>query len=308
MREILSENLKKYRTAAGLTQEQAAERLCVSAQTVSRWECGNSLPDAVILPEVARLYGVTIDDLFRKSSVAYENYAQRLAAVYESSQKPEDFLRAVLEFQKQMDSGTFTPNDMCIYAAIHRYMMNDCREKALYWFRRAAEESRETDSEAYHRARLQQMTLRMDLGETEQVLTEQTQRVRERPDRSEWNMLVAAYSMAGQQEQAYDCFQKAVARFPEDWELYVYGGDICSRLKRYDEAFACWDKAIALRPDAPDAKYCKAFCCQELGDQETARRLFLEIANDLERAGYDVEAAAERRRAEQMADKSFKTG
>lgn len=83
MNHVLSANLKKFRLSKQLTQEQAAEALCVSVQTVSRWECGTSLPDVVKLPEIARFYCVTIDDLFRDAAVAYENYAQRLSSEYE---------------------------------------------------------------------------------------------------------------------------------------------------------------------------------------------------------------------------------
>ena len=54
--------IQERRKALGLTQEQVAEMLQVSAQTVSRWECGSTLPDAMTLPEIARLYGVTVDD------------------------------------------------------------------------------------------------------------------------------------------------------------------------------------------------------------------------------------------------------
>lgn len=79
---VLSENFKKFRTAKGLTQEQVAHVLNINAQTVSRWECATTLPDALTLPELAKLYGVTIDDFYRKHSVAYDNYAQRLSAVY----------------------------------------------------------------------------------------------------------------------------------------------------------------------------------------------------------------------------------
>lgn len=40
--ELLSQNLRQFRLAGKLTQEQAAETLGVNAQTVSRWECGVS--------------------------------------------------------------------------------------------------------------------------------------------------------------------------------------------------------------------------------------------------------------------------
>ena len=78
---VFSENMKKFRLAKKYTQEEVAEKLCVTAQTVSRWECGTTLPDVRLLPEIAKLYGIIVDDLFKKHSVAYENYAQRLSAL-----------------------------------------------------------------------------------------------------------------------------------------------------------------------------------------------------------------------------------
>ena len=94
MKNVFSNNLKRLRLQKRLTQEQAAETLGVSAQSISRWECNTTCPDIMLLPEIARLYCVTVDDLFKENSSAYENYAQRLASVYESTHKPEDFLKA----------------------------------------------------------------------------------------------------------------------------------------------------------------------------------------------------------------------
>lgn len=49
----LSKNLKRFRVARNLTQEQAADALGVSTQSVSRRECNTTLPDVAILPEIA---------------------------------------------------------------------------------------------------------------------------------------------------------------------------------------------------------------------------------------------------------------
>ncbi len=99
MSNILAENLKKFRLAKNYTQEYVADILGFASQTVSRWECETTFPDVMILPEIARLYGVAVDDFYKKSSVVYENYAQRLASVYEKSDSPEDFIRAELELK-----------------------------------------------------------------------------------------------------------------------------------------------------------------------------------------------------------------
>ena len=54
-------NLRALRCKKGLTQEQAAELLNVSKQSVSRWENGITCPDISFLPHLASFYGVTVD-------------------------------------------------------------------------------------------------------------------------------------------------------------------------------------------------------------------------------------------------------
>ena len=55
--------LKALRRENNLTQEKLAERLGVSARTVSRWETGTNLPDLDALLELADLYCVDIREL-----------------------------------------------------------------------------------------------------------------------------------------------------------------------------------------------------------------------------------------------------
>ena len=56
--------LQKLRHAKGWTQETVAERLGVTAQTVSKWERGLLSPDISLLPKIALLYQCSIDSLF----------------------------------------------------------------------------------------------------------------------------------------------------------------------------------------------------------------------------------------------------
>ena len=58
MKNIFGENLRRLRIAKNYTQEQAAQLLHISPKSLSRWECGSTMPDVMILPEIARLYGV----------------------------------------------------------------------------------------------------------------------------------------------------------------------------------------------------------------------------------------------------------
>ena len=60
----MGKEIRRLRNARGITQEALAAALNVTAQTVSKWECGNSIPDVQLLPEIAVFFGVTIDQLF----------------------------------------------------------------------------------------------------------------------------------------------------------------------------------------------------------------------------------------------------
>ena len=56
-------NLIRLRTAAGLTQSELGEKLHYSDKAVSKWERAESVPDAYVLREIARIFGVTMDAL-----------------------------------------------------------------------------------------------------------------------------------------------------------------------------------------------------------------------------------------------------
>ncbi len=61
---VIGHNIAKWRKEIGMTQDQLAERLSVSAQAVSKWENGASLPDIAMLPKLAQIFEVSIDQLF----------------------------------------------------------------------------------------------------------------------------------------------------------------------------------------------------------------------------------------------------
>ena len=293
-----SDNLKKYRQQKNLTQEQVAEKLGVNAHTVSRWECNITLPDVTLLPEIAQLYGVIVDDFFKETTVAYANYAQRLASVYEFTQDPDDFMRADAEFRKLIRAGTMTAEDMWVYGVMHQMMMNYCKERSLHWYDEAVEEAGTTDEYVYGRARSQKMKLLAQIGQAEQTIREQHAKIETDSEvAKEWCLLLCAYMYAERYEEAYEWFVKAISLFPDCWELYLHGGDICKKLKRYDEAFQYWDKAGEFKTDFLDEKYSKAFCYEELGEHEKAYNLWCEIATYLRKDGYDVEALEAEKRA-----------
>ena len=59
----IGEVIRKYRKAKQMTQEEMANRLGVTTPAVNKWENGNTMPDITLLSPIARLLGVSLDEL-----------------------------------------------------------------------------------------------------------------------------------------------------------------------------------------------------------------------------------------------------
>ncbi len=68
----LSENLKIYRMKKNLTQEDVAEFLGITAQSVSKWERGESYPDITFLPALANIFETSVDLLIGMDTIRAE--------------------------------------------------------------------------------------------------------------------------------------------------------------------------------------------------------------------------------------------
>ncbi len=83
----IGEKIRKLRKQSGLTQEKLADYLGVSFQAVSKWESGAASPDISFLVPIARLFGVSIDELFDNApSQARERYEGLQKAINEAWQ------------------------------------------------------------------------------------------------------------------------------------------------------------------------------------------------------------------------------
>ncbi|MGN0347980.1 MAG: helix-turn-helix domain-containing protein [Roseburia sp.] len=61
----IGETLKNARVTSGMTQEQVAERIQVSRQTISNWENEKSYPDIMSVIRLSDLYAVSLDQLLK---------------------------------------------------------------------------------------------------------------------------------------------------------------------------------------------------------------------------------------------------
>lgn len=94
MEETLGKRIGLLRREKGITQEALSEKLGVTPQAVSKWETDASCPDIALLPELARLLGVSTDELL--SGKKTEN-AMRLLPPEERKPLAEMMLRLVVD-------------------------------------------------------------------------------------------------------------------------------------------------------------------------------------------------------------------
>ena len=59
---VISQKIKEFRNKNGLTQEQVADVMGITAQSVSKWEREECYPDITLLPMLADAIGCSLDE------------------------------------------------------------------------------------------------------------------------------------------------------------------------------------------------------------------------------------------------------
>lgn len=62
---LIGSNIAALRHKSCMTQSELAAMLHVSNKAVSKWETGHSLPDITLLPQIAKIFNVSIDQIFQ---------------------------------------------------------------------------------------------------------------------------------------------------------------------------------------------------------------------------------------------------
>lgn len=128
----IGSKIKQLRIKAGMTQEQLASTLGISAQAVSKWENGTTMPDITLLPMLSTEFGVTIDDLFDLS------IDQKLSRIDRRMDLEEDFSHDVFSEYESFLGGLIDDYSdkyrvLTLLAALyHHRMESDSRRVSKY--------------------------------------------------------------------------------------------------------------------------------------------------------------------------------
>lgn len=91
---FLSENLKRYRIIKNLTQEDVAEYLNVTPQSVSKWERSECFPDITFLPALANIFDTSIDALIGMDIIRSEETRYNIHKMATDLQRKGDYIAA----------------------------------------------------------------------------------------------------------------------------------------------------------------------------------------------------------------------
>lgn len=74
MIQSIGNRISQLRKEKGITQEEIADKLGVTPQAVSKWENDISYPDILLLPKIAKMFDVTVDELLSGESRKDTNF------------------------------------------------------------------------------------------------------------------------------------------------------------------------------------------------------------------------------------------
>ncbi len=281
----IGKKIRLLRLSKGLTQEQLAEKLCVTAQSVSKWENDVTAPDIALLPQISVELGVTIDELF---SITDEARLARIENLLFTSSKdtciPErDFeaYRIFLTEQKENDSSKGRASAALAWLynqqanAYHAIAAENAKaaieaepyDKSNHSALREALNGADRDWHAASKHELisyyldfvekypdniPALQLLLDnliadnrVDEAEFVLAKL-----ERCDnscRALWYEAQICHA-CGDSEGMEKALSRLTEEFPGDWLAWSYKGDFYARLAKYDKAEECWLNGHKLQP------------------------------------------------------------
>ena len=297
--------IKQFRLSCGMTQEQLGNELSVSAQAVSKWESGTTLPDIQLLPEISVLLGISIDELFSMSDESrfdrIENMIDNIHFIPEKDfSASESFLKEKISEEKTKAKATLVlallySKRASEYSEIagkigKEALLLNPDEKPAHNVIFDSDRGKYTDYNASNhvktidfykdfiekhpenpRTYLWLMDLLIEDGRTAEA-TEYLWKM----DKIEHSFRTDLYlGFIAKEEcnlpKALEHWEHMTEEF-DCWLSWSCKGDCFARLCRYDEAMACYEKALEMQPSP---KYT---------DHPEAMSLIAEIQGDYEKA------------------------
>ncbi len=112
----IGENIRRLRRSSAMTQEEFAAHMGVSGQAVSRWETGATYPDIEMLPVIAELFGVGVEELMGLTSTARTDAATVELRRIMETMNPEEARIALRQLHRVYPRNTEIMEILCRYS------------------------------------------------------------------------------------------------------------------------------------------------------------------------------------------------
>lgn len=302
----IGSKIKALRLTKSMTQEQLAKALHVSAQAVSKWEIGSSLPDIQLLPALSVALGTSIDSLFSltdesrfaridnmlwdKRFLTQQEFDEEERFLQEKCREDKTRPRATLLLAQLYCKRAREYNDLASPLARAALELNpDCKEahnaifdaeNGAYLDWNATNHYRTIDfykdflaaHPDNHSAYLWLLDLLIADGRCAEAREVLDQMHRLKPTYNDDFYLGRILLQEGKQEDALALWEKMCAEHSGEWQAFVVRASELAKLTRYDESISDYKKAMTLMPHPQfvDPAEAIAQICEIRGDYETA--------------------------------------
>ncbi len=310
MKNDMGLNIRQLRLAKNMTQEQLGEKLSLSAQSVSKWENGVTLPDIQLLPELSVILGVTIDELFtltdetrfeRIDNMLFdvrflsdadfaqterflkEKYGEEatrakaallLAQLYNKRADEYHQLAAPLAKRALLDNPDSKDAHNAIFDSDNGAYMDwnfTNHHKLIDWYKGFIR-THEDNFKAY----LWLLDLLLADGRCAEA-REYAEAMNRMDGQYHYLYYMSRICRAeGDFKAAEEWLEKLLNDYPDSWLTYVMYADEMAKQCRYDEAIEFYQKARPLRPQPPfvDCEEAMAHIYEIKGDYEKAISMY----------------------------------
>lgn len=281
----LGKKIRLLRLSKNMTQEQLAEKLSVTPQSVSKWENNITAPDIQLLPKLSVTFGVTIDELF---SITDETKLERIENIFSNaseitvmSEKDFESYRSFLT--ENIDNPKIKNRVITALAHLYIFQSKSYKNIAVDYAIKAVESEPEN--------KLNHSILNYALSGTKRdwyiksnckVIDFYMYFIRNNPNnlyayqilldnliadnrfceaenylhhfekfdnscRSSFYRAQICYAK-GELDMFESCIKQMQKRFADDWLCWSYCGDLYALAAQYDKAVECFGKAFELQP------------------------------------------------------------
>ena len=313
----IGNHIRQNRLRCNLTQEKLAEKLKVTAQAVSKWESSATMPDISLLPELATIFGITIDELFNTSE---EQHLDRIEAMLErdSMLTRTDFDYAISRLEELKHNPQHKGRCLTLLADLYLHRSNGYADRAAEYARLALEinpESHDNHRILFHawhgalgdwcctnhtrliefyKAFIQKnqkylpgyMWLIDNLiadGRLEEA-KQYNEVMRSKQETYHHLYYQGEISLrAGNHKMAEAFWQEMIHRYTDNWHVWMVRGDQLAKQARYPEAIEAFRHACSLQqaPRMTDPLDSIAQICMLTSDHQGAKEAYEQIVDIL---------------------------